>query len=99
MGLFSKPKVYDLSPMSEEQIGFLILFFRNGWAKEARRRLNRQTLFDSRMDKEIVKSLQKKYLLKDEMDVVLELLNADLRFHPDDKDEQRIISDLKRCIK
>ena len=51
------------------------------------------------MDKEIVKSLQKKYLLKDEMDVVLELLNADLRFHPDDKDEQRIISDLKRCIK
>ena len=45
MGLFSKPKVYDLSPMSEEQIGFLILFFRNGWAKEARRRLNRQTIF------------------------------------------------------
>ena len=99
MGLFSKPKVYDLSPMSEEQIGFLILFFRNGWAKEARRRLNRQTLFDSRMDKEIIKSLEKRYLLKDEMGVVLELLNADLYFHPDDKDEQRIISDLKRCIK
>ena len=75
------------------------LFFRNGWAKEARRRLNRQTLFDSRMDKEIVKSLQKKYLLKDEMDVVLELLNADLYFHPDDKDEKKLISALKRCIK
>ena len=99
MGLFSKPKVYDLSAMSDEQIGFLILFFRNGWAKEARRRLNRQTLFDSRMDKEIIKSLEKRYLLKDEMDVVLELLNADLYFHPDDKDEQRIIGDLKRCIK
>ena len=75
------------------------LFFRNGWAKEARRRLNRQTLFDSRMDKEIVKSLQKKYLLKDEMGVVLELLNADLYFHRDDKDEKKLISALKRCIK
>ncbi len=99
MGLFSKPKVYDLSPMSEEQIGFLILFFKNGWAKEARRSLNRQTMFDSRIDKEIVKSLQKRYLLKDEMDIVLELLNADLHAHSDDKDEQEIISDLKRCIK
>ena len=51
------------------------------------------------LDKEIVKSLEKRYLLKDEMGVVLELLNADLYFHPDDKDEQRIIGDLKRCIK
>ena len=51
------------------------------------------------MDNEIVKSLNKKYLLKDEMDVVLELLNADLYFHPDDKDEKKLISTLKRCIK
>ena len=56
MGLFSKPKVYDLSAMSDEQIGFLILFFRNGWAKETRRKLNRQrSVFPS--DQALLKAL------------------------------------------
>ena len=98
MGLFSKPKYYDLSPLlSEEEIGFLILFFRNGWAEQARRRMGTQSLFSAKLDKEIIKSLQRKSLLKDEMEMVLAILENDLSCHPDDKDERIIIKKLRSC--
>ncbi len=97
MGMFSKPKVYDLCLLTDEQLFHLINFFKNGWAEETRRLIHKQTLFSHRLDKEIVKSLQKRMLLEDEMKIVMEILYADLRFHPDDREEICIIEALERC--